>query len=88
MITKLRVGVVGVGFIGNLHARIFSESPISELVAVADLDEELAKKVAKNYNCDFYCDAMELYARPDIQAVSSSAEPSWRHLSVRIFRIR
>ncbi len=70
MIKKLRVGVVGVGFIGNLHARIFSELPTAELVAVADLDEELAKKVAKNYNCDFYCDAMELYARADIEAVS------------------
>jgi len=31
---KLRVGVVGVGFIGELHARIFSEIPTADLVAV------------------------------------------------------
>ena len=54
MVKELGVGVVGVGFIGNLHARIFSELPTAKLIAVADIDRERAKKVAQSYNCDFY----------------------------------
>ena len=37
---KLRVGVIGLGFIGGLHARIWAESDIAELAAVADVNGE------------------------------------------------
>jgi predicted dehydrogenase len=70
MIKKLRVGVIGVGFIGNLHARIFSELPTAKLIAVADVDRERAKKVAQDYHCDFYDNFEALCAREDIEAVS------------------
>ena len=70
MVKELGVGVVGVGFIGNLHARIFSELPTAKLIAVADIDRERAKKVAQSYNCDFYDNFEALCAREDIEAVS------------------
>ncbi|AYO29203.1 gfo/Idh/MocA family oxidoreductase [Biomaibacter acetigenes] len=67
---KLNMGVIGLGLIGGLHARIISELPHTELVAVADINEEAAKKTAQSYNCDFYTDYNELLARKDIDAVS------------------
>jgi predicted dehydrogenase len=66
---KLRVGVIGVGFIGALHARIFKELPAAELVAVTDSDAGLARRIAKDLGCDF--DSIRaLVQRKDIDAVS------------------
>ena len=67
---KLRVGVIGVGFIGALHARIFSELPASELVAVTDSDAGLSRKWAKQLNCDHADSIDALVKRKDIDAVS------------------
>jgi len=69
-IKKLKVGVVGVGYIGELHARIFSEIPTADLVAVADLNRERAKKIGERFQCDYYFNPSELFARGDIEAVS------------------
>lgn len=66
---KLRVGVIGLGFIGGLHARIWAENPSAELVAVADINEAAAKKLAEEYHCEAYGDYNEMLKRDDIDAV-------------------
>ena len=38
----VRVGVIGVGYLGQHHARIYSELEESELVAVVDVDGKKA----------------------------------------------
>ena len=43
---KLRVAVVGVGILGSRHARVFTEQPDCELVAVVDLNSARAEQVA------------------------------------------
>jgi len=67
---KLRVGVIGVGFIGALHARIFSELSASELVAVTDSNPEQARKWAKQLGCAQADSIAALVGRKDIDAVS------------------
>ena len=42
---KLRIGVVGVGHIGSNHARIYSELPNAELVAILDIDPARADEI-------------------------------------------
>ncbi|GJL80962.1 MAG: UDP-N-acetylglucosamine 3-dehydrogenase [marine bacterium B5-7] len=54
MTEKTRVGVVGVGYLGSIHARIYARMPNVELVGVADIDPTTAKKVGADCNCDFY----------------------------------
>lgn len=44
--TPLRVGVVGVGHLGQHHARILGTMPGVDLVAVADARAEQAQAVA------------------------------------------
>jgi len=54
----VRVGVVGVGSMGQNHARVYSE--IAELVGVVDADPETAKRVAARLECDVYADVKDL----------------------------
>ena len=46
----LRVGVIGVGYLGRFHARIYNDMPGVELVGVVDTDRETADSVAREYD--------------------------------------
>ncbi|HEB30649.1 MAG TPA: Gfo/Idh/MocA family oxidoreductase [Spirochaetes bacterium] len=66
---KLRVGMIGTGFIGWLHARIYHESYGAQLAAVADSDKNVKKKVKDTFGCDFYTDYHEMLESGKIDAV-------------------
>ncbi|NUB93955.1 Gfo/Idh/MocA family oxidoreductase [Haloterrigena sp. SYSU A558-1] len=48
----IRAGVIGVGSMGENHARVYSELQDVELACVADHDEEVARRVADAYATD------------------------------------
>jgi UDP-N-acetylglucosamine 3-dehydrogenase len=47
----LRVGVVGVGVMGRNHVRVLSEQNV-EIVGIYDIDENLSKIIAKQYDVE------------------------------------
>jgi predicted dehydrogenase len=47
---KVRVAVIGVGSLGQWHARIYSEMENTELVGVYDADPKRAAEIAERYN--------------------------------------
>ncbi len=47
---KIKVGVIGVGSLGQWHARIYSELEDTELVGVYDASHERATEIAERYN--------------------------------------
>src|SRR5699024_4337641 len=51
---RLKMAVVGIGVMGQLHARTISECDSAELVAIIDLNEELGKKEAEKYGVKYY----------------------------------
>jgi predicted dehydrogenase len=51
MSNKVRVGVVGVGYLGRFHALIYSRMPGVELVGVVDTDAARAQEVAGEAGC-------------------------------------
>jgi UDP-N-acetylglucosamine 3-dehydrogenase len=67
---KLGVAVIGIGFWGKNHVRVFSELPETELKAVCDVNRERAEAIAAQYKVDAYTDSKKLLRRKDIQAVS------------------
>lgn len=68
---KIGVGVIGVGTYGEWHARTYAECTSSDLIAVADIDEGRAKKIAHKYKAkDYYKDYLALLDRSDIELVS------------------
>jgi myo-inositol 2-dehydrogenase / D-chiro-inositol 1-dehydrogenase len=51
----LKVAIVGVGNIGNVHGRVYQAHPDTEIVAVCDIIEERADRAAEKYSCQgFY----------------------------------
>ena len=64
----VRVGVVGVGYLGRHHARILAGLSGAELVAVADVDAGRAKAVAAETSARAETDPTALL--PDVEAVT------------------
>lgn len=67
---KLRVAVIGIGFWGRNHARVFKELEETELLAVCDINAERAQNVAKQFGVKAYTNSGKMLRRKDIDAVS------------------
>lgn len=65
---KLRVGVIGVGSLGEWHAKNFKELEQAELVGVYDVDPKRCAEIAAKYDTKAF-DSIEKLA-PEIQAAS------------------
>lgn len=67
---KVRIGVIGVGQIGKHHLRQYQEVPEAEVVAIADIREDEARRVAQEFGIPHvYTDYHDLLRRDDIQSV-------------------
>lgn len=69
MAKRLRVGVVGVGYLGRYHALIYSRMPDVELVGVVDIDPAAAAKVAAEAGCPVFNSGESLLGRVDAVSV-------------------
>jgi len=58
----LKVAIVGLGGIGNTHARCYKDNPKCKLVAVCDIIKERADKAAAAYGCPAYYSVKEMLA--------------------------
>ncbi len=66
---RLRVGVLGVGYLGRFHAKIYAGMPEVELVGVADVNADAAKAVASQYGCQAYTNPCDLLGKVDAVSV-------------------
>ena len=67
---RLRVGVVGVGHLGQHHARILSSLAGVELVAIADARPEQARAVAARCGTVGHCDYRQLLELVDAVSIA------------------
>ena len=77
--SKLRVAVIGVGYLGRFHALIYSRMPDVDLVGVMDSDAERALAVATEAGCRSYSDAGPLLDSVDAVSI---VVPTSAHLAV------
>lgn len=66
---KVRVGVVGVGKLGAIHARLYKELPNVELAGVCDIDKAKAEVEAKKLSTTPYTDYRDLIGIIDAASV-------------------
>jgi len=76
---KVKVGVIGVGTIGTVHATALAASPLAELVGIAEINDEQRGKMAQALGTTGYADYRALIRAPGIQAVSICT-PDHQHL--------
>lgn len=76
---KLKVGVIGVGVMGDHHARIYSGLPGVRLYGITDIDEEKGSALAEKYKTKFFPDISLLLDKVD---AVSLATPTSTHFEL------
>jgi predicted dehydrogenase len=79
MVAPVRVGVVGVGHLGQHHARVVASLPGARLVAVVDTDPGRRAEAAGRFGVPAHADHRELLGRVDAACV---AVPTHHHRDV------
>ncbi len=77
--TKLRAGVIGVGHLGQHHARLYASSPDATLVGVLDQDSERASVIAQKYHAQVFRSLPDFLQQVDVVSI---AVPTSGHYSV------
>src|SRR5512142_1691418 len=69
----LRVAVIGMGPIGNRHARLYKANPLAELVGVCDILRDRASAASKSLGVPCFYDAREMLdaLKPDLVSVTT-----------------
>ena len=76
-IQNLRTAVVGVGSLGQHHARNYAElarEGTGKFVGVCDANEENARTIGEKNNCDFYTDWRDLLDKVDTVSIVTPTE--------------
>ena len=68
--SKIKVGVVGVGHLGGLHAKIYREMENCSLVAVCDIDKARLDQISSALNVPGYANYEELFGKVDAVSVA------------------
>ena len=69
MSKKTRVGVVGVGYLGQIHAKIYHEMDNVDLVMLADTHEESISGLANSYGCEYTNSHLDLIDTVDAVSI-------------------
>lgn len=81
----IKVGVIGVGNLGQHHARVYSQLKGCKLIGVADTDTARAAEVAKKLHCDYFSSPAEMLGLVDAVSI---AVPTALHFEVASLFLR
>jgi len=76
---KVRVGVIGVGYLGQFHAEKYSRMDNVQLMGVVDVDRVLAEEVAARFDTRAFTDYKDLFGHVDAVSI---VVPTEDHFSV------
>lgn len=79
----IRVGVVGIGHLGNYHLQKYAKISNCKITAVADTETARAGRAAALYNCQAFTDHKQMLGRVD--AVSIAVPTGYHHQVARGF---
>lgn len=75
---NIRVGVIGVGYLGRFHAQKYAALDGVDLVGVADVDSQQSQQIAGECSCQSFTNHKELL--PAVDAVSVVVPTPYHHL--------
>jgi len=97
---RVNVGMIGVGGISSGHWKFFAGSPLTQIMAICDVNETALAKVKNSIDdiaktrpdkayrpVDTYIDYMELLSRDDIDAVCICTPDHW-HVAIALAAVQ
>ncbi len=76
---NLRVAVIGTGYLGSIHAKLYKEIPGCSLIAVCDVDKERLQSISSELGVPGYSEYKQVF--PLVDAVSIAA-PTRLHYKI------
>ncbi len=67
---KIKIAVIGVGKLGSIHARIYSQLKGIKFIGVCDIDTKKAERIAQDFKTEFYADYRRLIPRVDAVSIA------------------
>jgi UDP-N-acetylglucosamine 3-dehydrogenase len=84
---KVNVGVIGCGFWGKNHVRVFNEIDNCNLTAIADIDGQQARLLGEQYRVKWHADPMKVIENPAIDFISICT-PTTTHAALALDAIK
>ncbi len=81
----MKIAVVGVGYLGQHHARVFSELDNAELFCVVDVRKERAEEIASMFNTKVFFDYRDILDRVDALSI---ATPTTTHYEIALTALK
>jgi predicted dehydrogenase len=75
---EIRVGVIGVGYLGKFHAEKYSAMDQVRLIGVVDIDQSRAEEVAARFGSRAFTDYRDLLGRVDAVSIVVPTESHFR----------
>src|SRR3990172_1572284 len=66
---KIRVGVIGVGYLGRFHAEKYAQHPNVELIGVVDADAARAGEISNKLSTEAFTDISRLFGKVDAVSI-------------------
>ena len=76
--SKIRCAVIGVGYLGRFHAQKYHLIPKADLIAVCDLNYEVAKAVSRELSVPAYQDYSELFGKVDAVSIAATTNKHYQ----------
>jgi myo-inositol 2-dehydrogenase/D-chiro-inositol 1-dehydrogenase len=81
---KIRIGIMGAGYIAGVHASVLAREKRAQLTAVYDVDAQAAEALARAHNATAVATTLELLERCDAVYITT---PNTQHVSLAIASI-
>lgn len=82
---RIRVAVVGVGYLGRFHAEKYAKLPQVELIGVIDTDKIQADKIASDLNTKAFYSCRDILSKDKVDAVSIVVPTFFHHKIAKDF---
>ncbi len=83
--TKLKTAVIGVGYLGKFHTQKYASLEDSELVAVCDTSQDVARSIAEEHGIEVFHDYQQLLGKVDAVSI---VVPTQKHFEVASFFLK
>ena len=81
---KIRIGIMGAGYIAGVHASVLQRDERVQLTAVYDVDAQSAERLAGTYDCTVVATTLELLQQCDAVYITT---PNTQHVSLAMAAI-